>query len=99
MPPREYGSPVLMVQSSHMKTTVEIAPALLARAKRVAAQRQTTLRALIEAGLRHVLAEEGERRTRYTLPDARVNGQGVQPGVREGDWEQLRSLIYEGRGA
>ena len=40
-----------MVSSSHMKTTVEIAPALLARAKKLAAQRQTTLRALIEAGL------------------------------------------------
>jgi hypothetical protein len=83
-----------------MKTTVEIAPALLARAKKLAAQRQTTLRALIEAGLRHVLANEGgENRAPYRLPDARVNGQGVQPGIREGDWEQMRSLIYEGRGA
>jgi hypothetical protein len=88
-----------MVSSSHMKTTVEIAPALLARAKKLAAQRQTTLRALIEAGLRHVLASEGGARRRYTLPDARVNGQGVQPGIREGDWEQMRSLRYEGRGA
>jgi hypothetical protein len=82
-----------------MKTTVEIAPALLAQAKKLAAQRQTTLRALIEAGLRHVLATEREPRTRYTLPDARVNGQGVQPGIREGDWEQIRTIIYEGRGA
>jgi hypothetical protein len=31
-----------------MKTTVEISPALLARARKLAAQRQTTLRALIE---------------------------------------------------
>jgi hypothetical protein len=82
-----------------MKTTVEIAPALLARARKLAAQRQTTLRALIEAGLRHVLAAEGARGGPYTLPDARVNGRGVQPGVREGDWEQIRALIYEGRGA
>jgi hypothetical protein len=82
-----------------MKTTVEIAPALLARAKKLAARRQTTLRALIEAGLRHVLANEGEKRALYRLPDARVNGQGVQPGIREGDWEQMRTLIYEGRGA
>ena len=82
-----------------MKTTVEIAPALLARAKKLAARRQTTLRALIEAGLRHVLASEGGNRARYRLPDARVNGQGVQPGVREGDCEQIRTLIYEGRGA
>jgi len=88
-----------MVQSTRMKTTVEISPALLARAKKLAAQRQTTLRALIEAGLRHVLATERKPRTRYKLPDARVNGQGLQPGVREGDWEQIRALIYEGRGA
>ena len=82
-----------------MKTTVEIAPALLARAKKLAARRQTTLRALIEAGLRHVLASEAERRAPHRLPDARVNGHGVQPGIREGDWQQLRALIYEGRGA
>jgi hypothetical protein len=63
-----------------MKTTVEISPALLAQAKKLAPQRGTTLRALIEAGLRHVLADEGERRAPYRLPDARVNGQGVQPG-------------------
>ena len=88
-----------MIQSSHMKTTVEIAPALLARAKKLAAQRQTTLRALIEAGLRHVLANAGEKKATYRLPDARVDGQGVQPGIREGDWEQMRTLIYEGRGA
>jgi len=88
-----------MIQSRHMKTTVEISPALLARAKKLAAQRQTTLRALIEAGLRHVLAQESQRRAPYRLPDARVNGQGVQPGIREGDWDQVRTLIYEGRGA
>jgi hypothetical protein len=88
-----------MIQFIHMKTTVEISPALLARAKKLAARRQTTLRALIEAGLRHVLASEGEKGAPYKLPDARVNGQGVQPGIREGDWEQIRTLIYEGRGA
>jgi hypothetical protein len=88
-----------MIQLSHMKTTVEIAPALLARAKKLAAQRRTTLRALIEAGLRHVLANEDQKRAPFRLPDARVNGQGLQPGIREGDWEQLRALIYDGRGA
>ena len=82
-----------------MKTTVEIAPALLARAKKLAVRRQTTLRALIEEGLRHVLADEGGHRAPYKLPDARVNGEGVQPGIREGDWDQIRTLIYEGRGA
>ena len=87
-----------MVRFSHMnKTTVEISPALLARAKKVAAQRQTTLRALIEEGLRHVLATN--RTTGYTLPDARVNGRGLQPGIREGDWGEIRTLIYEGRGS
>jgi hypothetical protein len=69
-----------------MKTTVEIAPALLARAKKLAAQR-------------HVLATESEPKTAYSLPDARVNGDGLQPGIREGDWEQMRTIIYEGRGA
>jgi hypothetical protein len=83
---------------THMKTTVEISPALLAAAKKRAAGRGTTLRALIEEGLRRVLDEEQTARRGFRLRDASVRGKGLQPGVREGDWEQLAELIYQGRG-
>ncbi|MDQ6771977.1 MAG: DUF2191 domain-containing protein [Candidatus Dormibacteraeota bacterium] len=80
-----------------MKTTVEIAEPLLSRAKEVAALRRTTLRALIEAGLRQVLGEPGT--TPFTLRDASVGGQGMNPEFAEGSWERIREPAYDGRGA
>ncbi len=79
-----------------MKTTVEIAEDLLTQAKRVAATDGLTLRELIESGLRRELA--GRMRDTYRMPDASFRGDGVQPGVAEGDWSLIRELIYEGRG-
>jgi predicted transcriptional regulator len=43
-----------------MKTTIELSDPLFNAAKQLAQQSQTTLRALMEEGLRHVLAE-GDR--------------------------------------
>lgn len=80
-----------------MKTTIEISDALLRAAKRRADERGTTLRALVEEGLRSVLEEAPPRRA-FALRDASVDGQGLQPGVREGSWERLADLTYEGRG-
>lgn len=83
---------------THMKTTVEIADPLLTEAKRVAARDGTTVRALIEDGLRRVL-EEREARTPFVLRRASFGGEGVHPEMREGAWERIRDLIYEGHGA
>ena len=84
---------------THMKTTIELAPALLDSAKRLARREGRTLRALVEEGLRHVLASRGARRQQFQLPDACFNGQGVQPGIEEGRWADVRDQIYKGRGA
>lgn len=80
-----------------MKTTVEIADALLDEARRAADKQGTTVRALIEQGLRQVL-KASRSGGPFRLRDGSVNGKGLQPGIREGDWEQIRGLIYEGRG-
>ena len=56
---------------AHMKTTVDIAPALLEQAKELAKQRNTTLRAVMEDGLRRVLDAQPEETYRYepiTIP-------------------------------
>jgi len=42
---------------AHMKTTIEVSDALFVTAKNLARERQTSLRALIEEGLRRVLNE------------------------------------------
>lgn len=82
---------------THMKTTVDISDALLEAAKAQAAGRGTTLRALLEEGLRRVLAD-GSVEGGFVLADASVGGRGPDPSVREGSWEAIRSLIYEGHG-
>ncbi len=83
---------------THMKTTVEIASPLLAQAKRVAARDGTTLRALIEEGLRRVLEEQRSMPPRFVLRDGSVGGDGMDPEIEAGGWPAMRALIYEGRG-
>jgi hypothetical protein len=82
---------------THMKTTVEIADDLMHQAKQVAGAERTTLRALIEEGLRWALSQRRQRK-RFKLRRASVRGRGLQPGVAEGDWSTLRDQIYQGRG-
>ena len=80
-----------------MKTTVEIPDPLAEEAKSVARREKTTLRALIETGLRQVLRDR-RRRARFRLRDASFGGQGLQPGFRDGDWQRIREAAYEGHG-
>ena len=79
-----------------MKTTVEITDALLEEAKRVASQESSTLRELIEDGLRRSL-EDRKRKKSFHLRRASFRGKGLQPGVSS-DWDRLREIAYEGRG-
>ena len=81
-----------------MKTTVEIPDSLLSEAKRLSARQHTTVRALIEQGLRQVVgARKG--RTTYRLRRVTFRGEGLKPGVRDGSWEHIRNMAYKGRGA
>jgi hypothetical protein len=84
--------------ATHVKTTVEIAEDLLRQAKAVAAKERTTLRSLLEEGLRWALGRR-KKPTRFHLRDASVPGKGVQPGVDDTDWTSLRDRSYGGRGA
>jgi hypothetical protein len=80
-----------------MKTTVEISDPLAEEARALARREKTTLRALIEVGLRQVLRER-RRRSSFRLRDASFAGRGLQPEFREGDWQRIREAAYEGRG-
>jgi Arc/MetJ family transcription regulator len=80
-----------------MKTTIEIADALLARAKQAAIEENTTVRALVEDGLRKVLDERRQRKP-FKLRDGSFRGSGMRPEY-EGNWDKIRDAIYEGHGA
>lgn len=82
---------------THMKTTVEIPDALLDEAKKVAAREGTSLRTLIEQGLRQVVSA-GRPGRAFRLRKASFKGRGLNAAAKGLDWQQLRELAYEGRG-
>jgi hypothetical protein len=77
-----------------MRTTVRLDDHLLADAKRSAAERGTTLTAVIEEALRDALARRrrSTERTRPELPVSRHSG-GLQPGVDLDDNAALLDLM------
>lgn len=81
-----------------MKTTIDIADRLAREAREEARRRGTTLRALVEEGLRLVLQQPASAGEGPPLRLVTFRGKGVQAGIDEGDWETLRGLLYEGRG-
>jgi hypothetical protein len=78
---------------THMKTTVDIADDLLLRAKREAEASQTTLRSLIEEGLREVLGRKALAKHKPIKP-VTFRGRGLQPGFRGKGWDAIRDAIY-----
>ncbi len=77
-----------------MKTTVEIADALFEAARRLADREQTTLRALIEEGLRRVTASRRESRE-FRLRKCTVKGRGLSPDLAGQGWEGIRARAYD----
>jgi hypothetical protein len=77
-----------------MRTTVRLDENLLARAKRAAIERGTTLTAVIEDALRRALAPEtGATASRVAIPTFR--GDGLQPGVDLDDSATLLDVMDE----
>jgi hypothetical protein len=76
-----------------MRVTIEIANALLRQAREAAAREGTTVRALVEEGLRDVLKRRLTRPAQFELRDASFGGDGLQPGVALSDWASIRGEI------
>ncbi len=79
---------------THMKTTVEISDALLDAARKVAAREGTSVRALIERGLRQALFASMPRRV-FRLRKATFKGRGLSSDAKGTDWQQLRELALQ----
>ncbi len=80
-----------------MKTTLDISDPLLREARKIAARERITLRALVEQGLRRIVAEK-KRTPAFRLRKASFKGRGLRPELADAGWERLRDLAYEGRG-
>ena len=81
-----------------MNTTVEIPNSLLEQTKRLALREHTTVRALVEKGLRQIVADHNRIRP-FRLRKASFRGKGLQPQMAGAGWQQIRDTIYEGHGA
>ncbi len=75
-----------------MKTTIEISDPLLEAARQLAGQEKTTVRALVEEGLRKVI-EARQRGSGIKLRRVTFKGNGLQPEVAGATWERLREMI------
>jgi hypothetical protein len=80
-----------------MKTTVEIPDSLFEEARKVAHRDRTTLKALVEEGLRRIIADRKSRKG-FRLRKATFKGNGLQFPLSEASWDRIRELSYEGRG-
>jgi hypothetical protein len=80
-----------------MKTTVDIPDSILEEARKLAAREGSTVRALVEQGLRRLISER-KRTGAFRLRKATFKGEGLQPGAAGVSWERIRDMAYEGRG-
>ena len=79
-----------------MKTTIEIADALLEEARRAAAEEGVTLRAVVEQGLREVLSGR-PRMAAFKARPVTFKGQGLRPELQGRAWSDILDISYEGR--
>ena len=81
-----------------MRTSIDIPDALLQELRELSARERCSLRSVVASALRAYIASERSERKDFKLADGSYRGQGVAPGVREGDWNRIRALTYEGHG-
>jgi hypothetical protein len=77
-----------------VKTTIDISDAILEKVKALAAREGTTVRALVEDGLRQLLKTR-RAATEFHLREASFAGHGLNPHFRDAAWDEIRDAIYE----
>jgi hypothetical protein len=81
-----------------MKTTVYISDSLHQEARKIATQKKTTMKALIEEGLRRVITDEHHRKKGFRMRRVTFKGRGLHPDVEGASWEKIREMSYGNRG-
>jgi len=77
-----------------MKTTIDIADSLLREAKNISILESTTVRALVEEGLREAIKKRKTGRP-FKLRQATFKGKGLQPDFSVAQWDKIRSAAHE----
>jgi hypothetical protein len=78
-----------------MKTTVEIPDPVLKEARKLAAAEGTTLRALVEQGLRQVIADKKQPKKKpYRFRPVTFGGGGLRPELKNATWNEILELTY-----
>lgn len=77
-----------------MKTTIDIADPVLKEARRLANHEGTTLRALVEQGLRTVIAEKKLRKKPFRLRVVTFGGRGLRPELKDASWDEICEISY-----
>lgn len=80
-----------------MKTTVDLPDDLLERSKATARRENSTLKALIEEGLRMALRARSRKRAGPFAVEP-FRGDGLSPEFADAGWERIRDEIYRDRG-
>ncbi len=79
-----------------MRTTVDLPDELVLEVQRIAREQNRTMRSVMEEALRGTIAKY-HRAQVFELSDASVDGNGLQPGLRDDGWDELRALAYGNR--
>jgi hypothetical protein len=85
---------LIAIWMARMKTTIDIADPLLREARRVANRDGTTVRSLVEEGLRRILAER-KRKTPFRLRLVTFGGKGLRQELRAKSWDEIREMTYQ----
>jgi predicted transcriptional regulator len=80
-----------------MKTTIELPEELLKRSRALARRVNTTLKALIEEGLRLALRARTRKRAAPFAVQP-FQGDGLAPEFTAAGWDRIREEIYRDRG-
>ena len=80
-----------------MRTTVDISDSLHEEARKVAAAENSSMKALIEEGLRKAIADRKQGK-KFALRKVTFAGNGLQPDIAGASWDKIREMAYEGRG-
>jgi hypothetical protein len=77
-----------------MKITIDISDTILQEAEELASREGTSLRALVEQGLRNVIGERRQKHLFRWRPVA-SGGRGLRPELQNLSSDEIRDLSYE----